>query len=80
MTFRIAWKPYMYSQSLPYLLGGVRAPALVVWGRQDRVVPLECGERYSWLLPNARLVVIEECGHCVEMERPEELAKLVSRF
>ena len=32
MTFRIAWKPYMYNPTLPHLLGGVRAPALVVWG------------------------------------------------
>ena len=39
MSFRIAWKPYMYSQTLPHLLGGVRAPALVVWGDDDQVVP-----------------------------------------
>ena len=26
MSFRIAWKPYMYSQTLPHLLGGVRRP------------------------------------------------------
>src|ERR1700693_3588105 len=32
MCFRLAWKPYMYSQTLPHLLGGVRAPALGVWG------------------------------------------------
>ena len=51
MTFRIAWKPYMYNPTLPHLLGGVQAPALVVWGRQDRVVPLECGERYAKALP-----------------------------
>ena len=47
MTFRIAWKPYMYSQTLPHLLGGVRAPALVVWGDEDRIVPRSCGERYA---------------------------------
>ena len=39
MTFRIAWKPYMYSQTLPHLLGGVQTPALVVWGADDRIVP-----------------------------------------
>ena len=36
MCFRTAWKPYMYSQTLPHLLGGVRTPALVVWGDDDR--------------------------------------------
>ena len=36
MVFRTAWKPYMYSQTLPHLLGGVRAPALVVWGDDDQ--------------------------------------------
>jgi pimeloyl-ACP methyl ester carboxylesterase len=77
MTFRIAWKPYMYSQTLPHLLGGVRMPALVVWGSEDRIVPPECGERYARSLPNARLELIEACGHFVEMERPTELAKLV---
>ena len=79
-TFRIAWKPYMYSQTLPHLLGGVRAPALVVWGREDRIVPLECGERYARALPEARLEVLEDCGHFVEMERPAELAKLIGEM
>jgi pimeloyl-ACP methyl ester carboxylesterase len=80
MTFRIAWKPYMYNASLPHLLGGVTTPTLVVWGRKDRVVPLECGERYVKALPQARLSVIEGAGHFVEMEKPDELAKLVGGF
>ena len=46
MCFRIAWKPYMYSQTLPHLLGGVRAPALVVWGDDDKIVPRSAGELY----------------------------------
>jgi pimeloyl-ACP methyl ester carboxylesterase len=77
MTFRIAWKPYMYNPSLPNLLGGVRTPTLVVWGREDRVVPLECGERYVKALRNAKLAVIDGAGHFVEMEKPEELARLI---
>ena len=51
MCFRIAWKPYMYSQTLPHLLGGVRAPALVVWGDDDKIVPRSAGELYAALLP-----------------------------
>jgi pimeloyl-ACP methyl ester carboxylesterase len=80
MTFRIAWKPYMYSPTLPYLLGGVATPALVVWGRDDRIVPLECGERYAKALGQATLEIVEGAGHFVEMEKPEALASLVTRF
>jgi pimeloyl-ACP methyl ester carboxylesterase len=80
MTFRIAWKPYMYNPTLPYLLGGVTTPALVAWGREDAIVPLECGERYVKALPRARLEVIEGAGHYVEMEKPDELARLVRTF
>jgi len=80
MSFRIAWKPYMYSPTLPHLLGGVKVPALVVWGRNDRVVPLDAGEQYAKALPQARLAIVEGAGHFVEMEQPDELAKLVVDF
>jgi pimeloyl-ACP methyl ester carboxylesterase len=80
MCFRIAWKPYMYSQTLPHLLSGVRIPALVVWGDDDKVVPKSAGERYVALLPNARFETVRAAGHCVEMEQPGELARLVSGF
>src|SRR5437762_1883966 len=62
------------------VLVGVTTPTLVVWGRKDRVVPLECGERYVKALPQARLSVIEGAGHFVEMEKPDELSKLVGGF
>jgi len=80
MCFRIAWKPYMYSQTLPRLLGAVRAPALLVWGDDDKVVPPSAGRAYAKALPKARLEVVKGCGHCVDMEKPDELAKLVASF
>jgi pimeloyl-ACP methyl ester carboxylesterase len=80
MCFRIAWKPYMYNQTLPHLLGGVKAPALVVWGDDDRIVPRSAGELYAAALPNARLEIVPAAGHCVEMEQPERLARLVDCF
>jgi pimeloyl-ACP methyl ester carboxylesterase len=80
MCFRIAWKPYMYSQTLPYLLGGVRAPALVVWGEDDKIVPYSAGQRYARALREARLETVRGSGHCVDMEQPEALARLVVPF
>ena len=80
MSFRIAWKPYMYSQTLPHLMGAVRAPSLVVWGDDDRVTPLSAGRRYAEALPDSRLEIVPNCGHCVDMEQPDALAGLVSAF
>jgi len=80
MSFRIAWKPYMYSQTLPHLLGAVKVPALVVWGDDDKVVPLSAGKRFVEALPNAKLEIVKASGHCVDMEQPETLAKLVTSF
>lgn len=80
MNFRIAWKPYMYSQTLPHLLGAVQVPALVVWGAEDRVVPPSAADRWMSGLRGARLETMAQCGHCVEMEKPAELTRLVAGF
>jgi pimeloyl-ACP methyl ester carboxylesterase len=80
MTFRIAWKPYMYNASLPHLLSGVATPALIGWGRDDRIVPLECGERYAKTLGRARLSIVEGAGHFADMEKPREVTDLIAAF
>jgi pimeloyl-ACP methyl ester carboxylesterase len=80
MSFRIAWKPYMYSQTLPHLLGGVRAPALVVWGDDDRIVPRSAGQVYARALRQARFEIVNASGHCVDMEQPDALTRLVTPF
>jgi pimeloyl-ACP methyl ester carboxylesterase len=80
MSFRIAWKPYMYSQTLPHLLGSVRVPSLVVWGDHDKVVPQSAAGVYAKSLPNAKIEIVKGCGHCVDMEQPDALAKLVTQF
>ena len=80
MCFRIAWKPYMYSQTLPHLLRNVKVPTLLVWGDKDRIVPQSAADRYLAALPNAKLEVIRDCGHCVDLEQPGRLAELVTPF
>ena len=78
MTARIAWKPWMFSRSLPPLLTAVRVPTLLVWGSHDRVVPVSTGQLYERALQNARLEIVQDCGHLVDMEQPQRLAELVT--
>jgi pimeloyl-ACP methyl ester carboxylesterase len=58
-------------------LPGIFAPTLVVWGREDPVLPLAEAERGARLLPRASLRVIERCGHLPPLERPRELNEIL---
>lgn len=80
MTSRLAWKPSMYNPTLPQLLAGVSVPALVVWGEEDQIVPVECAELYQNALPHATLALIPNAGHALELEQPELLFRSVSSF
>jgi pimeloyl-ACP methyl ester carboxylesterase len=80
MTARLAWKPYMHNPRLPHFLPRVPNAALIVWGREDRIVPVVCGAQYQRLLPNATLTVLERCGHLPPIEQPETLARLALEF
>jgi len=80
MTCRIAWKPYMHSLTLRHLLPGVSTSTLLVWGGEDVITPIDSGEIYKRAMPRSRLVVIENCGHMPEMEKPTEFAGLIENF
>jgi pimeloyl-ACP methyl ester carboxylesterase len=80
MTARLTWKPYMHNPRLAQFLPRVSNPALLVWGREDRIVPVACGEQYRRLLPNATLSVLERCGHLPPIEQPDAYARLVGDF
>ena len=58
----------------------VRAPTLVVWGRDDAWLPLGDAERFVAAIPGARSVVLDACGHMPQEEFPAEVSRLVSGF
>jgi pimeloyl-ACP methyl ester carboxylesterase len=80
MASRLCWRPYLHNLSLPHYLSKVSTPTLIVWGRQDAIIPLECGELYQQALPNATLKVIEHCGHSPALEKPHEFVQVVTTF
>jgi pimeloyl-ACP methyl ester carboxylesterase len=80
MAARITWKPYMHDPRLPSLLRRLRLPTLVVWGRQDAIVPVNCGERYHQNIRGSRLVIMEQCGHVPQIEKPQEFVNIVAEF
>ena len=80
MAVRLCWKPYMYDPRLSGLLERVNIPTRIVWGREDRLVPLECGELYRQAISGSDLVIIDNCGHSPQVEKPEEFVKAALEF
>ncbi len=56
------------------------APTLIVWGRQDKLVPLVYAERWRELIPHAQLAIVDAAGHMVPYEQPEKTATEIERF
>jgi pimeloyl-ACP methyl ester carboxylesterase len=80
-TARIAWKPYMFNQAMPHLLENVVGlPTLLIWGKQDPVVPLSAGEFYNKRIAGSRLVAFDYCGHMPEVEKPDDFEREVRNF
>lgn len=55
-------------------------PALVVWARGDRVMPTEHGQRLAELLPQGRLVEVEDSYTLISLDQPTRLAELIQEF
>jgi pimeloyl-ACP methyl ester carboxylesterase len=58
----------------------IKVPTLIIWGREDKIIPLENGARLHQAIRNSQLIVIERCGHDPPDEKPEELLEIMQKF
>ncbi len=58
----------------------IAVPTLIIWGKQDRVIPPHFGERLHGNIPGSRLVLIDDCGHIPHEERPLETWAAIREF
>jgi 2-hydroxy-6-oxonona-2,4-dienedioate hydrolase len=61
-------------------LKSVHAPTLVVWGREDKLIAVDRGEKFRDGIPGAKLVVFEQCGHVPQLEKPADFSRAVVDF
>ena len=58
---------------LPHQLQEIKIPTLLIWGEEDRVVPIQVGQRLVQDLPDAQLITYEKTGHLITEEKPEHV-------
>jgi len=61
-------------------LGEVKAPTLIIWGRDDRFVPMDVGLRLLWGMPNAEYHIFNRCGHWAQWEHADKFNRMVLDF
>jgi len=76
----ILTNPVLPEERLDGKLGGIHVPTLVVWGKQDALLPLASGERYAKEIPGAKLVSFDQCGHVPPLEKTPEFVAAVTGF
>ncbi|HXB54418.1 MAG TPA: alpha/beta fold hydrolase [Vicinamibacteria bacterium] len=58
----------------------VQAPTLILWGRYDAWIPPPDADRFARAISGSRVVLLEDCGHLPQEERPAEVARLLVEF
>ncbi|RMH28025.1 MAG: alpha/beta hydrolase [Planctomycetota bacterium] len=61
-------------------LADIACPTLLIWGKQDVVTPPSAGQGFTELMPDARIVWLENCGHAPMLESPIPFAEAMRSF
>lgn len=61
-------------------LGEIASPALIIWGRDDRFVPMDVGLRLLWGMQNAEMHIFNRCGHWAQWEHADKFNRMVLDF
>jgi pimeloyl-ACP methyl ester carboxylesterase len=58
----------------------ISVPVLIIWGKEDEVVPLAVGKNFKRDIPNSEMVILPKCGHMPPEEEPGETTRIVKAF
>jgi pimeloyl-ACP methyl ester carboxylesterase len=72
--------PALAAERLDDKLANIKVPTLVVWGKQDKLLPISAGERYTAGIAGAKMVSFDKCGHVPPIEKTEEFLAAVAAF
>lgn len=68
---KLTWHPRGHDPHLEKWLHRIDVPTLLIWGDHDRLFPKEHAFAYQKLIPSAKAVIVPECGHVPQVEKPE---------
>ena len=79
-TSTFSTNPAVRKETAGERAGQITVPTLVIWGAEDKTVPLSAGEGYAKAIPGASLQLIERSGHVPSLEQPQRFVEAVDQF
>jgi pimeloyl-ACP methyl ester carboxylesterase len=77
---KFGWQPRWFNPDLEKWLHRIKLPSLIVWGNEDKIMPPANAALWQARLPDARLVMLNKCGHLPHIEQATAVARHVSEF
>jgi pimeloyl-ACP methyl ester carboxylesterase len=77
---RLAWEPRLHDPFLHKWLHRVTVPVKIVWGENDKILPVAYAQAFGKLMPHAELEIIPACGHLPQAEQADRFCDIVLRF
>lgn len=77
---QIAQNDQRYTDEIEPLYEKIERPVLVLWGEEDRWLPLEIGEKLHSLIPGSQIKTIPDCAHLAQEDATEEVLRHLNEF
>jgi pimeloyl-ACP methyl ester carboxylesterase len=76
---KFGWEPRWFNPALERWLHRISAPTLILWGKNDKLFPVEYAKRWGERIAGSRVEIVPDCGHVPAVEKPEFTAKEIIR-
>lgn len=70
-TTKLAWEPRGYNPDLEKWLHRIKIPTQVIWGSEDKLIPVAYAEKWKEKIPHAAVSLVHECGHLPHVEKSD---------
>ena len=77
---KFGWEPRWFNPSLERWLHRISVPTLILWGKNDKLFPVDYAKRWGERIPGSRVEIVAECGHVPAVEKPELTTKEIVRL
>jgi pimeloyl-ACP methyl ester carboxylesterase len=79
-TAKLAWSPRLHDPQLQKWIHRIETPTLVLWGREDKIIPVAYAQAFAERIKGARVHVFDGCGHLPHVEKADDYVAQIIAF